>query len=78
MSADAEFDVHNLIQETWEKSNTVPRADIRHYCETQFAIPITHSWVDSFTSRHQTALKETESTPEEKRGLQVPRVQPLI
>jgi hypothetical protein len=63
MSSDAEFDVLNWIQNNWEKTNPVPRTDIRHYCKTRFVIPITGGWVDSFISPHGTTLIETRSPP---------------
>jgi hypothetical protein len=73
MGVECEGGIFNWI-ENWEKSNPVTRTDIRCHCETQFAIPITRCWVDSFISRHQTGLMETRSRPEEEPRLQVPRV----
>jgi hypothetical protein len=62
MSAEYEGGILSWIRKNCKKSNTITRTDICHYCETQFAIPFTRGWVDSFISCHQTALTETRAT----------------
>jgi hypothetical protein len=73
ISAEAETDILNWIRKSWEKSSPVTRTDIRHYCEAQFATPVTCGWVDSFISRNATEIIEAQSQPQEEPRLQVPR-----
>jgi hypothetical protein len=61
------------VRQNAEQETPVTKGETRDYCTTQFQIPITRGWVNSFVLRHFDDLIQTTSTQQEKQRLPIRR-----
>jgi hypothetical protein len=73
MNDHAEREIWNWIQTNAVKNKTVTLGDLREHITTNWNLPATRGWVNSFRSRHLDELCKTKSASQEAQRLEVPR-----
>jgi hypothetical protein len=60
-----ERELVNWIEANAARSRTVTPRDLREHVSTQYSLPATRGWVNSFMSRHMEELCKIKSVPQE-------------
>jgi hypothetical protein len=66
---DRERQILDWVRQNGEQETPVTKEEISDYCITQFQIPITRGWVNSFLRRHSSDDIQTKSTAQEEQRL---------
>jgi hypothetical protein len=73
LDPDHQQQILEWIRQNAERSIPLTKGEIKDYCISQFQVPITRSWANSFVLRRADGIVQTKSSPQEEQRLQVPR-----